>query len=79
MVLLRFWRGKMIQTDALIKKEGFEVLRNKLGEVNMERFIVLVNREKFNYTEWRKNLFEDLKLEELAEKADQYSKGLGYS
>ena len=69
----------MIQTDALIKKEGFEVLRNKLGEVNMERFIVLVNREKFNYTEWRKNLFEDLKLEELAEKADQYSKGLGYS
>jgi len=66
----------MIQTDALIKKEGFEVLRNKLGEVNMERFLVLVNREKFNYTEWRKNLFEDLKLEELAEKADQYSKGL---
>lgn len=66
----------MIQTDALIKKEGFEVLKNKLGEVNMERFIVLVNREKFNYTEWRKNLFEDLKLEELAEKADQYSKGL---
>ena len=66
----------MIQTDAIIKKEGFEVLRNKLGEVNMERFIVLVNREKFNYTEWRKNLFEDLKLEELAEKADQYSKGL---
>ena len=66
----------MIQTDALIKKEGFEVLKNKLGEVNMERFIVLVNREKFNYTEWRKNLFENLKLEELAEKADQYSKGL---
>ncbi len=66
----------MIQTDALIKKEGFEVLRNKLGEVNMERFIVLVNREKFDYTVWRKNLFEDLKLEELAEKADKYSKGL---
>ena len=76
MILLRFWRGEMIQTDALIKKEGFEVLRNKLGEVNMERFIVLVNREKFDYTVWRKNLFEDLKLEELAEKADKYSKGL---
>jgi len=66
----------MIQTDALIKKEGFEVLRNKLGEVNMERFIVLINREKFDYTVWRKNLFEDLKLEKLAEKADKYSKGL---
>ena len=66
----------MIQTDALIKKEGFEVLRNKLGEVNMERFIVLVNREKFDYTVWRKNLFEDLKLEELAEKADKYAKEL---
>ncbi len=66
----------MIKTDAIIKKEGFEVLKNRLGEVNMERFIVLVNREKFDYTKWRKNLFEDLKLEELAEKADQYSKGL---
>ena len=66
----------MIQTDALIKKEGFEVLRNKLGDVNMERFIVLVNREKFNYTEWRKNLFEDQTIEELAEKADQYSNNL---
>ena len=42
----------------------------------MERFIVLVNREKFDYTVWRKNLFEDLKLEELAEKADKYSKEL---
>ena len=66
----------MIQTDALIKKEGFEVLRNKLGEVNMERFIVLINREKFDYTLWRKNLFEDIELEELAEKANQYSKRL---
>ncbi len=66
----------MIQTDSLIKKEGFEVLRNKLGEVNMERFIVLVNREKFDYTVWRKNLFEDLDLEDLAKKADKYSKEL---
>ena len=66
----------MIQTDAVIKKEGFKILKNKLGAVNMERFIVLVNREKFDYTKWRKNLFEDIKLEELAENADQYSKGL---
>ena len=66
----------MIQTDAIIKKEGFEILKNKLGVVNMERFIVLVNREKFDYTKWRRNLFEDIKLEELAENADQYSKGL---
>jgi len=37
---------------------------------------VLLKRESFDYTKWRKDLFEDLSLEELAEKADQFSQGL---
>ena len=63
----------------MIKQEGFNVLKEKLGVIEMERFIMLINREKFDYTEWRKNLFEDMTVEELADKADKYSKGLGKS
>ena len=65
-----------MKTDAMIKKEGFQALREKLGIVEFERFIVLINREKFDYTKWRKNLFEELTLEELANRAVQYSKTL---
>ena len=60
----------------IIKKEGFQALKEKLDPVKFERFIVIINREKFDYTKWRKNLFEDLSLEELASKADQYSRNL---
>ena len=62
-----------MRTDIMIKKEGFQALENKLGIVDFERFIVLINREKFDYTKWRKNLFEDLSIEELSKKASQYS------
>ncbi len=56
--------------------QGFQALKEKLDPVEFERFIVIINREKFDYTKWRKNLFEDLSLEELASKADQYSRNL---
>ena len=45
-----------MKTDAMIKKEGFQALKEKLDPVEFERFIVIINREKFDYTKWRKNL-----------------------
>ena len=65
-----------MRTDKEIKQEGFLALKQRLNPVEVERFLVLINREKFDYTKWRKNLFEDMTIEELAEKADKYSKGL---
>ena len=63
-------------SDTVIKQKGFEALKDKLGIVEMERFIMLINREKFNYTKWRKDLFEDMDIEELARKADDFSQSL---
>jgi len=65
-----------MKSDSMIKKDGFNALKEKLDPVEFERFIVIINREKFDYTKWRKDLFEDLSLEELANKADKYSKNL---
>ena len=65
-----------MKTDTMIKKEGFKALKEKLDLVEFERFIVIINREKFDYTKWRKNLFEDFSLEELENKANQYSRDL---
>lgn len=63
-----------MRSDTIIKQEGFNALKEKLGVVEMERFIVLINREKFDYTRWRKTLFEDMTVEKLADAADDYSR-----
>jgi hypothetical protein len=65
-----------MKTDTAIKHEGFTVLKKKLGIVNMERFIVLINREKLDYTKWRKDLCEDMNIDALAEEAGEYSANL---
>ena len=42
-----------------------------LGNVEAERFIMLINREPFDYTEWQKNLFEGMSVQELSNRAMQ--------
>lgn len=56
-------------TDTEIKVKGMESLVNALGEVQAERFISLVKREPFNYTEWQKTLWEDKDVEEISKMA----------
>ena len=63
-------------SDTVIKQKGFEALKDKLGIVEMERFIMLINREKFDYTKWRKDLFEDMDIEELSRQANEFSQNL---
>ena len=65
-----------MKTDLDIKRKGFQALEEKLDLVEIERFIVILNREKFDYTKWRKTLFEEMSLEELADKAEKYSQRL---
>ena len=52
-----------MRNDSVIKHEGFNALINKLDIVEVERFITILNRERFDYTEWRKTLWEDLSIE----------------
>lgn len=58
-----------MKSDSAIKSEGFSLLFEKLGPVDAERFLMLLSRERqdFNYTEWRRNLWEDQSLDELIE------------
>jgi len=58
-----------MRTDTEIKLLAFEILNHNLGLVETERFIALIQREKFDYTKWRENLFEGLSGEEISKKA----------
>ncbi len=56
-------------TDTEIKSKGIQILATHLGDVEMERFIALIQREPFDYTKWHQNMGDDISLEKLSRKA----------
>jgi hypothetical protein len=65
-----------MKTDIEIKIQAFEILNRYLGMVESERFIALIQREKFDYTKWRETIFEDLTAEEISKKAMEFQQKL---
>jgi len=60
---------------AVIMNKGINCLLEKLGVLETEIFISHLLREPFDYTKWRRdNLYNDMSLQELNQKAAQYSK-----
>ena len=53
-------------TDREIRLKGFKALSNALGPVDAERFIALILKEPFDYTEWQKDLFADTSVEDFS-------------
>lgn len=63
-------------TDTEIRVKGVETLMKNLGKVEAERFITLINREAFDYTEWQRTLWNDKSARELSREAMEYQKNL---
>jgi hypothetical protein len=59
----------MMRTDAEIRSEGLQILTSALGVVEAERFIVLLNRERFDYTKWRQTQWSGETVASLARRA----------
>jgi hypothetical protein len=61
--------------SAVLLDRGIRCLNNELGILDAERFVALILRESFDYTEWRKNnLFIGMSIDEIIEEADKYCK-----
>ena len=63
-----------MRTDTLLRQEGMRILSEKLGLVEAERFITLTIREPFDYTKWQSDLYQDMSVEEICERADNFWK-----
>jgi phospholipid N-methyltransferase len=63
-----------MKTDTLIRNEDMEILAKNLGLVEAERFIMLIQKEPFDYTKWQENLFENMTIEEISRNAAEYRK-----
>ncbi|MDR0793059.1 MAG: hypothetical protein LBE82_07100 [Chitinophagaceae bacterium] len=61
--------------SAVLLDRGIRCLNNELGIMDAERFVALLLREPFDYTEWRKNnLFVGMSVDEIIDEADKYCK-----
>ena len=61
-----------MDTDTVIRSKGITVLMENLGLVETERFIMLIQKEPFDYTEWQKDLFENMSIDEISAKAASF-------
>ena len=52
-------------SDTVLKRKGLDVLSESLGLVDAERFISLILREPFNYTEWQQDLYKGVSLDQF--------------
>jgi len=56
-------------TDMQIRKEGCRALVDALGHVDAKRFVALIQRERFDYTEWRRALWPDKTVDQVSQAA----------
>ena len=59
----------MIKTETQIRYEGLDALVKQLGMIDAERFISVILRERFDYTEWQRHLWENDSLEAIYQRA----------
>ena len=63
-----------MRNTAVIMQDGMNCLVSKLGTVETEVFIWNILKEPFDYTEWQKEYFKDVKLEDFNRSAADYDK-----
>ncbi len=54
-----------MRTDTEIKAEGMAALKGALDPVEVEKIILLLRRETFDYTEWQRNLWPEKKTSDI--------------
>ena len=63
-----------MRTDNVVRIEAMDALIAALGEVDTERFITMMKRDTFDYTQWQQRLWKDKSIEEIHALATNYEK-----
>jgi len=66
-----------MKSDTQIKCDGMRILAEHLGIIEAERFITLMLRDPFDYTEWQRNLYGNMDVKELYNKIVQFENTAG--
>lgn len=65
-----------MRTESEIRMQGMQALIGSLGLIEAERFLISVNQDKFDYTEWRRTGLPEMSIEQIAAAANQFSNQL---
>ncbi len=65
-----------MKTDSEIRMQGMQALIGSLGLIEVERFLMAVNQDRFDYTEWRRTGLPALSIEQIALHANELSSQL---
>ncbi|MDR3063062.1 MAG: hypothetical protein LBU40_02850 [Methanobrevibacter sp.] len=63
-----------MKSEIAIRTEGMDILVKKLGIVDAERFIAAIKRDNFDYTEWRRDLYNGMTVDDIYNDAVKYQK-----
>ena len=63
-----------MRSDSALRYEAMGALMQTLGLVDAERFISMIKRDTFDYTEWRRSLWNEMTIEEIYYEAAAQSK-----
>jgi hypothetical protein len=55
-----------MKTDTEIRRDGWQALADRLGDVEAERFVALIQREPFDYTAWQRTLWPERTAADLS-------------
>ena len=58
-----------MSTDTEIRSAGLRALSKALGHVEAERFVALMLREPFDYTDWQRSLWDGMDVHEISSRA----------
>jgi hypothetical protein len=61
-----------MRTDNTVRLDAINILLTNLGELDTERFISMIKRDNFDYTEWRRGLFQDKSIDEIHAMATEH-------
>ncbi|MDR0292709.1 MAG: hypothetical protein LBH95_00960 [Oscillospiraceae bacterium] len=61
-----------MKTDMVVRLEAMDALMAALGAVDAERFICMVKRDTFDYTEWQRDLWNGKSIEDIHAEAEAY-------
>ena len=63
-----------MKTDNVLRCEAMELLMQTFGLVDAERFICMLKRDTFDYTEWRREQWNNMSIDEIHEAAAAYER-----
>jgi hypothetical protein len=63
-----------MKTDTVVRLEAMDTLIAALGAIDTERFICMIKRDNFDYTEWQHGLWNNKSIDEIHALAAEHEK-----